>query len=102
MPIAQHEGGNRLQACDRFTGERAAVPAPRVEARQFAPGAIAGHAARRCRALQRVVVEQEGHAVGAELDVTLVGPVAVARSLLERGQRVLGDLPAPRWAIQSG
>ena len=88
-PLRSTKRGDRFEARDRLAGEGAAVPAPGVEARQLAPGALAGDAARRRRALQRVVVEQERHAVGAELDVALEGAVAVARADAKRGQRVL-------------
>ena len=85
-PLRRQKRGDRFQAGQRLAGEGAAVPAAGVEPRQLGPAC----ARRPCRwpvvvRSQRGVVQQERHAVGAELDVALEGAVAVRRA--ERGRR---------------
>ena len=98
--VAQAKVGNVLQARQRFARKAARVPAARIELRQNPPRVVAGDRAgagaqlrRRVRgAPERVVVQQERHAIAGEFDVafehaiTLVGPDAQGRERVFRSQ----------------
>ena len=86
--VAAQIGGHVAQARQRLAGIGGAVPAAGIEARQFTPPVIAGGAGGVGGAFQRGVVQQEGHAVVAELDVAFEGLVAIGRTQAERRQRV--------------
>ena len=90
VAVLQAERGDAFERGRRLAGEGAAVPRAGVEPRQLAPGEVGGAAVAAGGALQGGVVEQEGHAVGGELDVAFEGAIAVARAEAERGERVLG------------
>ena len=77
------------EAGQRFAGKGARVPAAGVDARKLGPVALTGHTALGRGAVQLGVVQQEGHAVGAELHVALEGAVTVRGTDTEGGQRVL-------------
>ena len=90
MAVVQAEPRNRFQRRHRLTGECAAVPGAGVQARQVPPIALARDARSGRGALERRVVQQERHAVGAELHVAFEGSVAVRCADAKSRQRVLG------------
>jgi len=94
MAVAQDEGGDAVEARQRLAGEDASVPAAGIQQRQLGPVQLEGGAGRVGGALERVVVQQEGQAVGAEAHVALEGTPAQAGAQAHRGQRVLRGVPA--------
>src|SRR4051812_32114432 len=69
VTVLEAERRHAFERRQWLAGEGAAMPRAGIEARQLAPGEVRSAAVAPGRALQRGVVQEEGHAVGRELDV---------------------------------
>mmetsp|Transcript_50955 Transcript_50955/g.119454 ORF Transcript_50955/g.119454 Transcript_50955/m.119454 type:complete len:237 (-) Transcript_50955:608-1318(-) len=88
--IGLAEAGDLGEPWQGFGREGRAVPATGVERGEIGPVDACGRPAAAGGALQRVVMQQKGFAVPAQLDITFEGSKAETRAHAEGGQRVLG------------
>jgi hypothetical protein len=88
--VGVHERSQHLKAGQGLTCIGPAVPAAGIDAREGRPVQFPCDATPGRGAIERGVVQQEGHTVGTELHVTLESVIAMGGSQPEGCQGVLG------------